>query len=149
MRSWEKYCEDTEKAFVHFRDCIWQPVYITGYLSTKHSYLFQVNYRLHPYWDSWVTIKVHPSGEMAPSDLNMSDEEYNYRFNEWSRVMLRGMDRDTVFASTEMRDIHRDIFNDSKRYTGIPNACGMRKPINRLGNAFNWPNVSYRNILPL
>ena len=29
MRSWDKYCEDTEKAFRHFRDCIWQPVYIT------------------------------------------------------------------------------------------------------------------------
>lgn len=43
MRSWDKYCEDTEKAFKHFRDCIWQPVYITGYLGTKHSYLFQVN----------------------------------------------------------------------------------------------------------
>lgn len=134
MRSWDKYCEDTEKAFVHFRDCIWQPVYITGYLGNKHSYLFQVNYRLHPYWDSWVTIKVNPSGEMAPSDLNMSDEEFNYRFNEWALVVLRGMDRDTVFASTEMRDIH---------------ACGMRKSINRLGNAFNWPNVRYRNILPL
>lgn len=49
MRSWDKYCEDTEKAFVHFRDCIWQPVYITGYIGTKHSYLFQVNYLLHPF----------------------------------------------------------------------------------------------------
>lgn len=73
MRSWDKYCEDTEKAFKHFRDCIWQPVYITGYLGTKHSYLFQVDYRLHPFWDKWVTLEVHPSGEMAPNDLNMSD----------------------------------------------------------------------------
>lgn len=31
MRSWDKYCEDTEKAFVHFRDCIDQPAYIKGY----------------------------------------------------------------------------------------------------------------------
>lgn len=22
MRSWDKYCEDTEKAFVHFRACL-------------------------------------------------------------------------------------------------------------------------------
>ena len=28
MRSWDKYCEDTEKALVHFIDCIDQPVYI-------------------------------------------------------------------------------------------------------------------------
>ena len=27
MRSWDKYCEDTEKAFKHFIDCIDQPVY--------------------------------------------------------------------------------------------------------------------------
>lgn len=66
-----------------------------------------------------------------------------------SLVVLRGMKRDTVFASTEMQDIHGNIFNYSKRWTGIPNACGMRKPINRLGNAFNWPNVYYRNIHPL
>lgn len=25
MRSWDKYCEDTEKALVHFIDCIDQP----------------------------------------------------------------------------------------------------------------------------
>lgn len=78
---------------------------------------------------------------MAPSDLNMSDEEFNYKFNEWALVVLRGMNRDTVFASTEMQDIHGNIF--------IPYACGMRKSINRLGNAFNWPNVYYRNIHPL
>lgn len=48
MRSWDKYCEDTEKALVHFIDCIDQPVYIMGYLGTKHSYLLQVNYSLHP-----------------------------------------------------------------------------------------------------
>jgi hypothetical protein len=66
-----------------------------------------------------------------------------------SLVVLRGLDRDTVFAYTEMQDIHGNIFNYSKRWTGIPNACGMRKSINRLGDAFNWPNVRYRNILPL
>lgn len=141
MRSWDKYCEDTEKAFKHFRDCIWQPVYITGYIGTKHSYLFQVNYLLHPFWDKWVTVEVHPSGEMAPIDLNMSDEEFNDRINKGSLVVLRGMDRDTVFASTEMQDIHGNVI--------IPYACGMRKSINRLGDAFNWPNVRYRNIHPL
>lgn len=72
----------------------------------------------------------------------MSDEEFNYRLDEWALVVLRGMDRDTVFASTEMQDING-------RYTGIPYAIGMRKSINRLGDAFNWPNVRYRNILPL
>lgn len=66
-----------------------------------------------------------------------------------SLVVLRWMDRDTVEAFTEMQDIKGHIFNYSKRWTGIPNACGMRKPINRLGNAFNWPNVRYRDILPL
>lgn len=66
-----------------------------------------------------------------------------------SLVVLRGMDRDTVQAFTEVQDIKGHIFNYSKRYTGILTACGMRKPINRLGNAFNWPNVRYRNILPL
>lgn len=35
MRSWDKYCEDTEKAFKHFRDCIWQPVYIVGYVGAN------------------------------------------------------------------------------------------------------------------
>lgn len=45
MRSWDKYCEDTEKAFVHFRDCIWQPVYITGYLGTSI-----------PIYFKWITV---------------------------------------------------------------------------------------------
>lgn len=78
---------------------------------------------------------------MAPSDLNMSDEEFNHKFNIGALVVLRGMYRDTVFASTEMQDINGNIF--------IPYACGMRKSINRLGNAFSWPNVRYRDILPL
>lgn len=68
-----------------------------------------MNYRLHPYWDSWVTLKVNPSGEMAPIDLNMSDDEFNYKFNEWALVVLRGMDRDTVFASTELREEIRKL----------------------------------------
>ena len=140
MRSWDKYCEDTEKAFVHFIDCIDQPVYIRGYLGTKHSYLFQVNYSLHPYWDNWVTVEVLPR--------RMFTEDYALVVRG-SLVVLRGMNRDTVQAFTEVQDIKGHIFNYSKRYTGIPNACGMRKPINRLGNAFNWPNVRYRNILPL
>lgn len=55
MRSWDKYCEDTEKAFKHFIDCFWQPVYITGYLGTKHSYLFQVNYRQHKTTNSLIS----------------------------------------------------------------------------------------------
>lgn len=140
MRSWDKYCEDTEKALVHFIDCIDQPVYIRGYLGTKHSYLFQVNYSLHPYWDNWVTVEVLPR--------RMLCEDYA-RIVRGSLIVFRGMDRDTVQAFTEVQDIKEHIFNYSKRYTGIPNACGMRKPINRLGNAFNWPNVRYRDILPL
>lgn len=100
MRSWDKYCEDTEKAFVHFIDCIDQPVYITGYLGTNHSYLFQVNYRLHPYWDKWVTVEVQAR--------RMLCEDYA-RYVLGSLVVLRGMDRDTVFASTEMQDINGHI----------------------------------------
>lgn len=34
MRSWDKYCEDTEKAFVHFIDCI------SHFRSYGVSYLF-------------------------------------------------------------------------------------------------------------
>ncbi len=132
MRSWDKYCEDTEKAFVHFIDCIDQPVYITGYLGTNNS--------LRPYWDKWVTV------EVPPRRMLCGDYE---RYVLGSLIVLRGMKKDTVFASTEMQDIHGHIFNYSKRWTGIPNACGMRKPINRLGNAFNWSNVYYRNIHPL
>lgn len=43
MRSWDKYCEDTEKAFKHFRDCIWQPVYIVGYVSANGAYSSHTN----------------------------------------------------------------------------------------------------------
>lgn len=140
MRSWDKYCEDTEKAFVHFIDCIDQPVYIRGYLGTKHPYLFQVNSSLHPYWNNRVTVEVLPR--------RMFTEDYALVVRG-SLVVLRGMDRETVRAFTEVQDIKGHVFNYSKRYTAIPNAYGMRKPINRLGNAFNWPNVRYRDILPL
>lgn len=34
MRSWDKYCEDTEKALVHFIDCI------AHFRSYEVSYLF-------------------------------------------------------------------------------------------------------------
>lgn len=103
---------------------------------------------LFPYLGQCVIVEVQPSAIMVPTDLNISDEEFNDRINKSSLVVLRGMDRDTVFAYTEVQDIHGYIFNYSKRYTGILQACGMRKPINRLGNAFNWPNVYYRNIMP-
>lgn len=43
MRSWDKYCEDTEKAFKHFRDCIWQPVYIVGYVGANCAYSSHTN----------------------------------------------------------------------------------------------------------
>lgn len=109
-------------------------------MGAKHSYLFQVNYLLHPYWDNWVAVEVLPR--------RMFTEDYA-RVVQGSLVVLRGMERDTVEAFTEVQDIKGHIFNYSKRYTGIPNACGMHKPINRLGDAFNWPNVRYRNILPL
>ena len=73
MRSWDKYCEDTEKAFVHFRDCIWQPVYIAGLVTANSAYSSHVNPLLYPYLGRFVIVEVHPSGEMAPSDLNMSE----------------------------------------------------------------------------
>lgn len=140
MRSWDKYCEDTEKAFVHFIDCIDQPVYIMGYLYADATDSNQLNPLLCPYWGKWAVVEVPPR-RMLCGDYA--------RIVLGSLVVLRAMKRDTVFASTEMQDIHGHIFNYSKRWTGIPNACGMHKPINRLGNAFNWPNVRYRNILPL
>lgn len=120
MRSWDKYCEDTEKAFVHFRDCIWQPVYIVGYVGANGAYSPNTNPLLSPYLGRCVIVEVRPSGEIQPSDLNISDYEFNDRTNKGSLVVLRGMDRDTVFAYTEMQDING-------RYTGIPYACGMRK----------------------
>lgn len=124
-------------------------MYITGLVGANSAYSSHPNPLLSPYLGRIVIVEVRPSGEMPPIDLNISDEEYNDRVDKGSLVLLRGLDRDTVFAYTEMQDIHGHIFNYSKRWTGIPNACGMRKPINRLGNAFNWPNVRYRNILPL
>lgn len=81
--------------------------------------------------------------------INISDEEFDDRVDKGSLVLLRGLDRDTVFAYTEMQDIHGHIFNYSKRWTGIPNACGMRKSINRLGDAFNWPYVRYSLLQPI
>lgn len=137
MRSWDKYCEDTEKAFKHFIDCIDQPVYITGYMYSDATDSNQLNPLLCPYWGKWAVVEVQPR-RMLCGDYA--------RIVLGSLVVLRGMKRDTVFASTEIQDIHGHIFNYSKRWTGIPNACGMRKPINRLGNAFSWPNVYYRNI---
>ena len=140
MRSWDKYCEDTEKAFVHFIDCIDQPVYIMGYMYSDATDSNQLNPLLCPYWGKWAVVEVQPR-RMLCGDYA--------RIVLGSLVVLRGMKRDTVFASTEMQDIHGNIFNYSKRWTGIPYACGMHKPINRLGDAFNWPNVRYRNIHPL
>lgn len=139
MRSWDKYCEDTEKAFKHFRDCIWQPVYIAGLVCANSAYSSHPNPLLSPYLGRMVIVEVRPHGEMPP--INISDEEFDDRVDKGSLVLLRGLDRDTVFAYTEMQDING-------RYTGIPYACGMRKSINRLGNAFNWPNVRYRDIMP-
>lgn len=41
MRSWDKYCEDTEKAFKHFRDCISLSLFQkTTTLGYPVSYLF-------------------------------------------------------------------------------------------------------------
>lgn len=140
MRSWDKYYEDTEKAFVHFIDCIDQPVYIKGYLDPDTTYLNQLNFYLHPYRGHWVVV------EMLPRRMLCGDDARSALI---SLVALRAMKKDTVEAFTEVQDIKGHIFNYSKRWTGIPNACGMRKPINRLGNAFNWPNVRYRDILPL
>ncbi len=139
MRSWDKYCEDTEKTLKHFRDCIWQPVYIVGQVGANSAYSSQLNPLLSTYLGRFVIVEVRPHGEMPP--INISEEEFDDRVDKGSLVLLRGLDRDTVFAFTEMQDIHGNI--------GIPYACGMRKSINRLGNAFNWPNVRYRDILPL
>lgn len=49
MRSWDKYCEGIEKAFKHFRDCIWQPVYIAGLVSANSAYSSNLNPLLFPY----------------------------------------------------------------------------------------------------
>lgn len=140
MRSWDKYCEDTEKAFVHFIDCIDQPVYIMGYLYSDAYDSNHLNLLLCHYWGKWAVVEVLPS--------RMLRGGYG-RYVLSTLIVLRGMKRDTVKAFTDFQDIKGHVFNYSKRWTGIPNACGMRKPINRLGNAFNWPNVYYRNIHPL
>lgn len=149
MRSWDKYCEDTHNALVHFRDCIEQPVYFLGYIDSDTTYLNQVNFLLHPYWGKWVIIKVIPRRMTHSNIENCSDDALNERVNNWNLVVLRAMKKDTVQAFTEMRDIKGYTFNYSTRYTGILNAYGMHKPINRLGNAFNWTHVYYRNIIPM
>lgn len=123
-----------------FRDCIWQPVYIVGQVGANSAYSSQLNPLLSTYLGRFVIVEVRPHGEMPP--INISEEEFDDRVDKGSLVLLRGLDRDTVFAYTEMQDING-------RYTGIPYPIGMRKSINRLGDAFNWPNVRYRNILPL
>lgn len=90
MRSWDKYCEDTEKAFKHFIDCIDQPVYIRGYMGTKHSYLFQVNYLLHPYWDNWVTVEVlpHQAGfKLLLEYFMMTPEEQAKRHSDYAQLI--------------------------------------------------------------
>lgn len=53
---------------------------------------------------------------MPPSYTNISDEEFNDHINKGSLVVLRGMDRDTVFAYTEMQDIHekKTIVDDNE-----------------------------------
>lgn len=30
----------------------------------------------------------------------------------------------------------------------IMQPCGMRKPLNRVGDAFGWPKVRYKNLIP-
>ena len=90
MRSWDKYCEDTEKAFVHFIDCIDHPVYIRGYLGTKHSYLFQVNYSLHPYWDNWVTVEVlYKLSEICKCPIIISNENVT-PYNPYGALIYDG-----------------------------------------------------------
>ena len=122
-------------------------MYIVGQVGANSAYSSQINPLLSTYLGRNVIVEVRPHGEMP--HINISDEEFDDRVDKGLLVLLRGLDRDTVFAYTEIQDIKGNIFNYSKRWTGIPNACGMRKSINRLGDAFNWPNVRYRNILPL
>ena len=35
MRSWDKYCEDTEKAIMHLSENIMQPLVFRGFLLAK------------------------------------------------------------------------------------------------------------------
>ncbi len=132
MRSWDKYCEDTRKALEHFRDCIQQPVYIGGYITDKGAYLSQCNYLLQSYFGQTVYVEVLPTKMVLGKNKDFRDDVYNRRYNNSLLVALRGMQRDSVVAYTEMDDCYNVI-----------DACGMRKPINRLGNAFSWPNVKY------
>lgn len=117
-------------------------MYIVGYVGANGAYSSHPNPLLSTYLGRFVIVEVRPHGEMPPININISDEEFDDRVDKGSLVLLRGLDRDTVFAYTEMQDING-------RYTGIPNACGMRKPINRLGNAFNWPYVRYSLLQPI
>lgn len=89
MRSWDKYCEDTEKTFKHFRDCIWQPVYITGLVGANSAYSSHTNPLLSPYLGRIVIVEVRPHGEMPP--INISDEEFDDRVDKGSLVLLRGL----------------------------------------------------------
>lgn len=86
-------------------------MYITGLVGANSAYSSHPNPLLSPYLGRIVIVEVRPSGEMPPIDLNISDEEYNDRVDKGSLVLLRGLDRDTVFAYTEMQDIHGHIFN--------------------------------------
>lgn len=106
-----------------------------GYLYADATDSNQLNPLLCHYWGKWTVVEVQPRrmlcGDYASYVLS-------------SLVVLRGMKRDTVQAFTDVQDIKGHVFNYSKRYTGIPNAYGMRKPINRLGNAFGKRFVSCR-----
>lgn len=62
MRSWDKYCEDTEKAFVHFIDCIDQLVYIRGYLYHDATDSNQLNTLCALIGVNGLSLKLNPVG---------------------------------------------------------------------------------------
>ena len=91
-----------------------------------------------------VTIEIPPARNL--------DADENRAINNGALVVLRGMQCNSVHAYTEMYDnqsIYAMDISSNDTYTGICDGCGMHKPTNRMGNAFVWPHVRYREIKSL
>lgn len=119
MRSWDKYCEDTEKAIMRLSENITQPVVFRGFLLAKKRYVGVVIVRGMTRFDMDIPLRV-----------------------------LRDLAPNSVECFTEIKSMRGDAFFYSPRATGIPEPCGMRKPLNRVGDAFGWPKVRYKNLIP-
>ena len=55
--------------------------------------------------------------------------------------VLRQLAPNSVECFTEIKSMRGDAFFYSPRATGIRDPCGMRKLLNRVGDAFGWPKV--------